>query len=62
MKRASYQKHLGLILDKNRNFKERIDSAVSKVSKDISIIKKTEIKLAKKIFNYNIQSFFKVHH
>ena len=40
MKRASYQKHLGLILDKNRNFKERIDSAVSKVSKDISIIKK----------------------
>ena len=62
MKRASYQKHLGLILDKNRNFKERIDSAVSKVSKDISIIKKTEIKLAKKIINYNTQSFFKVHH
>ena len=39
-KRVSYQKHLGILLDKKLNFNQHIDSAVSKVKKGISVIKK----------------------
>ena len=31
--RASYQKHLGLMLDERTNFKQHIDSAISKINK-----------------------------
>ena len=40
VERASYQKHLGLILDKKLNFKQYHVSVIVKVNKDISIIKK----------------------
>ena len=40
VERASYQKHLGLILDEKLNFKQHIDSAISKINKGIAVIKK----------------------
>ena len=40
VERAPYQKHLCLILDEKLNFKQYIDSAISKDNKGISIIKK----------------------
>ena len=40
VKRVSYQKHLGILLDEKLNFKQHIDSAISKVNKGISVIKK----------------------
>ena len=43
VERVPYQKHLGLILDEKLNFKQHIVSAISKVNKGISIIKKTQI-------------------
>ena len=43
VERASYQKHLGLILDEKVNFKQHIhiDSAISKINKGMAVIKKT---------------------
>ena len=38
----SYQNHLGILLDDILDFKLRIDSAISKVSKGISVIKKLD--------------------
>ena len=40
VERESYQKHLGIILHEKRNFKQNIHSAISKINKGISIIKK----------------------
>ena len=40
VKRTAFQKHLGLILDEKLNFKQHVDSAISKVNKGISVIKK----------------------
>ena len=40
VERAPYQKHLGSILDKKLDFKQHIDSAISRVNKSIFIIKK----------------------
>ena len=40
VERAPYQKHLGSILDKKLDFKQHIDSAISRVNKNIFIIKK----------------------
>ena len=40
VERAPYQKHLGIILDEKLNFKQRIDSAISKINKGIAVIKK----------------------
>ena len=40
VERSSHQKHLGLILDEKRNFKEHVKSAISKVNKGISVLKK----------------------
>ena len=37
--RASYQKHLGIILDEKLNFKQHVDNAISKINKGISAIK-----------------------
>ena len=41
VERASYQNHHGILLDENINFKHHVDSAIQKVDKDISKIKKT---------------------
>ena len=35
----SYQNHLGISPDEKLNFKQYIDSAISKVNKDILVIK-----------------------
>ena len=40
VERTNFQKHLGLILDEKLNFKQHVDSAISKVNKGISVIKK----------------------
>ena len=39
VERASYQKHLGIILDEKLNFKQHIDNAILKFDKGISVIK-----------------------
>ena len=48
VERVSYQKHLGSLLDEKLNFKQHIDSAISKVNKGISIIKKLRHDLPRK--------------
>ena len=58
VERTSYHKHLGLILDEKLNFKQHVDSALLKMNKGISVIKKIKVFLATKIFAYNLQSLF----
>ena len=41
VERVSYGKHLGILLDNILNFKQHIDSAISKVNKGISVKEKT---------------------
>ena len=48
VERTNFQKHLGLILDEKLNFKQHVDSAISKVSKGISVIKKLRHTLPRK--------------
>ena len=43
-----YQKHLGILLDNKHNFKQHNDSTISKVNKDLSIIKKLGYNLRRK--------------
>ena len=59
VERSSYQKHLGIILDEKLSFKQHIDSAISKVNKSVSVIKKTSSHFATEIISHNLQSFFK---
>ena len=40
VERATYQKHLGIILDEKLNFKQHVDNAILKINKGISVIKK----------------------
>ena len=40
IERASYKKHLGIILDEKLNFKQHVDNAISKINKVIYITKK----------------------
>ena len=40
VERTSYQKHVGILLDEKLNFKQHIDSVMSKINKSISVIKK----------------------
>ena len=39
VERASYVKHLGILLDEKFNFKQHIDSVILKINKSISILK-----------------------
>ena len=48
VERASYQKHLGKILDEKLNFKQHVDNAISKIKKGISVIKKLHNSLPRK--------------
>ena len=48
VERTTYQKHLGVILDEKLNFKEHVDSTISKVHKGISLIKKLSHSLPRK--------------
>ena len=48
VERVSQQKHLGIILDDKRNFKEHIDSAILKINKGIAELKKLRYSLPRK--------------
>ena len=54
VEKTSYQKHLGILLDKKCNFKQHIDSVISKMNKGISVIKKTQTFFTTEIITYNI--------
>ena len=45
VERASYQNHLGILLDEKLNFKQYIDSVILKINKGISVIKKLRYSL-----------------
>ena len=59
VKRSSYQKHLGLILDEKLNFKQQIDSAISKINKGIAVIKKLRYNLPRKSLITIYKTFLK---
>ena len=42
------QKHLGNLLDENLNFKQHVDSAILKMNKGVSVIKKLRHSLPRK--------------
>ena len=48
VERTTSQKHLGVILDEKLNFKQHVDSAISKINKGISLIKKLRYTLPRK--------------
>ena len=48
VEKSSNQKHLGLILDEKLNFKQHIDSAISKINKGIAVIKKLRYNVLRK--------------
>ena len=48
VQRANYQRHLGIILDKNLNFKSHIDKVLTKASKGITVIKRLRNSLLRK--------------
>ena len=48
VERESYQRHLGIILDEQLNFKQHVDNVILKVDKGISVIKKLRHSLPRK--------------
>ena len=48
VERASQQKHLGLLLDEKLNFKEHVDSTISKLDRGIAVLKKLRYSLPRK--------------
>ena len=42
VERSSHHKHLGILLDEKLSFKQHIDTAILKVNKGKSVIKKTQ--------------------
>ena len=58
VERASYQKHLGIILDENLNFKQHVDNAILKINKGISVIKKLCYSLPRKSLVTIYKAFF----
>ena len=59
VERSSHQKHLGLILDEKLNFKEHVNSAISKVNKGISVLKKLRHTLPQKSLITIYKSFLR---
>ena len=55
----SYQKHLGILLDEKLNFKQHIDSAISKVNKGISVIRKLRHNLPRKSLVTKYKAFLR---
>ena len=43
VERVSHQKHLGIILDEKRNFKDNIDSTILKVDRGIAVSKNSDV-------------------
>ena len=48
VEKMPYQKHLGILLDEKLNFKQHVDSAILKMNKGISVIKKLRHSLPRK--------------
>ena len=48
VEKVPYQKHLGILLDEKLNFKQHVDSAILKMNKGISVIKKLRHSLPRK--------------
>ena len=48
VERASQQKHLCLLLDEKLNFKEHVDSTISKLDRGIAVLKKLRYSLPRK--------------
>ena len=48
VEKVPYQKHLGILLDEKVNFKQHVDSAILKMNKGISVIKKLRHSLPRK--------------
>ena len=59
MERASYQRHLGIILDEKLNFKQHVDNVILKVDKGISVIKKLRHSLPRKSLITIYKAFFR---
>ena len=59
VERASYQKHLGIILDQKLNFKQHIDNAILKIDKGISVIKKLRHALPRKSLTTIYKAFLR---
>ena len=57
--RVPYQKHLGILINKKLNFKQLIDSAILKVNKGISLIKKLTYNLPRKSLVTIYKAFLK---
>ena len=57
--RASYQNHIGIILDEKLNFKQHIGNAFSKINKGISVIKKLRHSLPRKSLITIYEAFFR---
>ena len=54
VEKTSYQKHRGILLDEKCNFKQHINSVISKMSKATSVIKSTQTFFTTEIITYNI--------
>ena len=54
--RASYQKHLGILLGKKLKFKQHVDYTIMKVSRGMSVTKKLRYSFVKKNRIYTVQS------
>ena len=48
VERASYVKHLGILLDEKLNFKQHIECVILKINKDISVLTKLRYSLSRK--------------
>ena len=59
VEKSSNQKHLGLILDEKHNFKQHIDSAISKINKGIAVIKKLRYNLPRKSLITTCKAFLR---
>ena len=57
VEKVPYQIHLGILLDEKLNFKQYVDSAILKMNKDISVIKKLDI--AYHEIDYYLQAFLR---
>ena len=48
VEKVAYQKHLGILVDDKLNFKQHVNSAILKINKGLTIIKKLRHSLALK--------------
>ena len=56
VERTSHYKHLIILLDEKHNFKQHIDTAILKINKGISLIKKLRHSLRRKFLKLYIKA------